>query len=91
VGDALAAAVLSWGRQVGALAVRLRVIDHNAAARRLYGRHGFATTGHVVAAARDGGREAVEIEMEHRFPDPGPPRTGGDDEPAGGGPSAGSG
>ncbi|MFD5090860.1 GNAT family N-acetyltransferase [Amycolatopsis thailandensis] len=52
VGDALVAAVVDWARSVGAETVRLRVYDHNAKARDLYYRHGFAETGEPEILSR---------------------------------------
>lgn len=45
VGDALVRDVLAWARENGWSRVELRVADGNAAARRLFERHGFAATG----------------------------------------------
>ncbi len=45
VGDALVAAVKNWARDRGFEAVRLEVTDTNAAAIRLYERHGAVATG----------------------------------------------
>jgi ribosomal protein S18 acetylase RimI-like enzyme len=44
-GDALVETVVAWAEQVGASAVTLWVNVENAAAQRLYARHGFAVAG----------------------------------------------
>jgi GNAT superfamily N-acetyltransferase len=59
--DRLVEAVVAWAAEVGGERVRLDVVQNNKAAIRLYERHGFRRTGHVVARARDG---AVEMRME---------------------------
>jgi GNAT superfamily N-acetyltransferase len=46
VGDLLVADVLSWARENGWPSVSLRVADGNVAARRLFERNGFVSTGH---------------------------------------------
>jgi GNAT superfamily N-acetyltransferase len=60
-GRLLVAAVLDWAATTGARAVRLTVVDDNAAARNLYARMGFRETGHRSVRERDG---AVEVEMD---------------------------
>jgi ribosomal protein S18 acetylase RimI-like enzyme len=45
IGDALVADVLAWAADDGWSTVRLRVADGNVAARRLFERNGFVTTG----------------------------------------------
>jgi len=45
VGGALVEAAVNWSRQRGAHKVALQVWTHNAAARRLYRRHGFVEEG----------------------------------------------
>jgi len=45
LGDALVAAVVDWAKAAGCEEVRLEVSDDNAAAIRLYARHGFVPTG----------------------------------------------
>lgn len=44
-GDALVGDVLAWARENGWRRVVARVVDGNAAARRLFVRHGFVATG----------------------------------------------
>jgi ribosomal protein S18 acetylase RimI-like enzyme len=46
VADLLVADVLSWARENGWPSVSLRVADGNDAARRLFERNGFVSTGH---------------------------------------------
>jgi len=55
-GDALVEAVVAWSRQVGAREVTLWVNLDNAAARRLYERHGFAIDGDPGGEPGDGRR-----------------------------------
>jgi GNAT superfamily N-acetyltransferase len=45
IGDVLVGDVLTWARENGWSRVELRVADGNSAARRLFERHGFASTG----------------------------------------------
>jgi GNAT superfamily N-acetyltransferase len=45
IGDVLVGDVLAWARENGWSRVELRVADGNSAARRLFERHGFASTG----------------------------------------------
>ncbi len=61
--DALVAEVLAWAELEGADVVRLRVMQGNNVARRLYERHGFQPTGHETVRERDG---LVEVEMQRR-------------------------
>ena len=63
--DRLVETVLSWSAEVGGERVRLDVVQTNAAAIRLYERHGFRRTGHAVTRARDG---ATEMRMERVLP-----------------------
>ena len=59
--DALIAAVIAWARTDGARMVRLRVVQDNARAQRVYERHGFQLTGRTRVRERDG---VIEVEME---------------------------
>jgi GNAT superfamily N-acetyltransferase len=59
-GGALVDAVVAWAIRHDATRVRLHVVENNAAARRLYERHGFRPTGQVE---RDG---RTEVAMEAR-------------------------
>lgn len=61
IADALVAAVLTWGIEQGARAVRLLVDPSNVRARHLYARHGFVDTNEVLS-----GPDRVVIEMQHR-------------------------
>lgn len=61
VADALVAAVLDWARSEGLATVRLHVTAGNAAAERVYARHGFAPTGTTYVRERDG-RDVLELE-----------------------------
>lgn len=57
----LVSAVVAWAVSVGAKLVRLKVIQGNNRARRLYERMGFCPTGHEAVRERDG---LIEIEMD---------------------------
>jgi GNAT superfamily N-acetyltransferase len=59
--DALVAEVIAWARADGARLVRLRVVQANVRAQRVYERHGFQLTGRTVVRERDG---VIEVEME---------------------------
>ncbi len=59
VGDALVSAVLDWARARGAPSLRLRVIEGNGPAERLYLRHGLHRSGRDAM-----GSGAPEIDME---------------------------
>ena len=59
--DALVAEVIAWARTDGARLVRLRVVQENVRAQRVYERHGFQLTGRTGVRERDG---AIEVEME---------------------------
>jgi ribosomal protein S18 acetylase RimI-like enzyme len=54
VGDALIAAILEWARERSAATVKLAVAAGNAAAVRLYERHGFAVTDEPGDLMNDG-------------------------------------
>ena len=56
VGDQLVAAVLDWGRRVGACQVVLAVAENNPAAVALYDRNGFQDTGAPPRPMRDGAK-----------------------------------
>jgi GNAT superfamily N-acetyltransferase len=66
-GDQLVTAVIAWAQSEGAKMVRLKVIQGNDRARRLYERMGFCPTGHEELRERDG---LVEIQMERRADHP---------------------
>jgi ribosomal protein S18 acetylase RimI-like enzyme len=53
VGDALIAEALAWSREQGRERVDLWVVGGNAAARRLYERHGFSVTDETQPHPRD--------------------------------------
>lgn len=55
ISDALVREVFAWARETGWSRVELRVADGNAAARRLFGRHGFEPTGRTEPLASDPG------------------------------------
>jgi ribosomal protein S18 acetylase RimI-like enzyme len=58
--DALVSSVKSWGAEVGAAKVRLKVVESNFHAIRCYERSGFRATGRKGIVERTGD---VEIEM----------------------------
>jgi GNAT superfamily N-acetyltransferase len=62
VGDALVQAVVDWARGAGHAHVRLWVTEDNAAAERLYARHGFVRTG-ASQPVRPDAPGRLEIEM----------------------------
>jgi GNAT superfamily N-acetyltransferase len=59
VGDALVSSVIDWARAHSARSLRLRVIEGNGPAERLYVRHGLRRS-----SGGDPGAEGTEIEME---------------------------
>jgi GNAT superfamily N-acetyltransferase len=59
--DALVASVLDWAKSECAKSVKLKVIQGNYRARRLYERCGFRATGQEFVRERDG---LIEIQME---------------------------
>jgi GNAT superfamily N-acetyltransferase len=61
VADSLVGSVLQWAGDRDIATVRLRVAEGNAAAERLYRRHGFSRTGAILQGDRQG---LVEIEMQ---------------------------
>jgi ribosomal protein S18 acetylase RimI-like enzyme len=65
-GDMLVSAVLGWARRAGYPDVRLWVTTDNAAAQRLYARHGFSPTG-VIQPLRPDTPDQLEEEMVRTF------------------------
>jgi GNAT superfamily N-acetyltransferase len=59
--DLLVAAVKKWAAEVGAMELRLSVVETNARARRFYERSGFGATGRRGVVTKSG---EAEIEME---------------------------
>jgi GNAT superfamily N-acetyltransferase len=58
--DALVGSVKAWAAEVGAMQVRLKVVESNERARRCYERAGFCATGQQGVVEKSGD---VEIEM----------------------------
>lgn len=58
--DALVSSVKAWADEMGAMQVRLKVVEGNRRARRCYERAGFRATGRQGVVERSGD---VEIEM----------------------------
>ena len=65
-GDVLVSAVLGWARRAGYPDVRLWVTIDNAAAQRLYARHGFSPTG-IIQPLRPDTPDQLEEEMVRTF------------------------
>ena len=65
-GDVLVSAVLGWARRAGYPDVRLWVTIDNAAAQRLYARHGFSPTG-AIQPLRPDTPDQLEEEMVRTF------------------------
>ena len=65
-GDVLVSAVLGWARRAGYPDVRLWVTIGNAAAQRLYARHGFGPTG-AIQPQRPDTPDLLEQEMVRTF------------------------
>lgn len=63
VGDALVAACVAWSRERGLRRIRLEVLTSNAAATRLYLRHGFTVYGVAPDAIRVAGVGYDELMM----------------------------
>jgi len=63
VGDALVEAMVTWSRRDAATRARVEVYQHNAAAMRLYERHGFRRTG-TQHPVDEQGRLRVELERD---------------------------
>jgi ribosomal protein S18 acetylase RimI-like enzyme len=64
-GDSLIVALLAWADAQGISTVRLHVVETNAAAQRLYARHGFRRVGPTFVNPQDG---QIDIEMQRLGP-----------------------
>jgi ribosomal protein S18 acetylase RimI-like enzyme len=63
--DAMVEAVVAWAVSEGCTAIRLWVVESNAAAIGAYRRLGFTPTGQIDVRERDG---ITEIHMERSLP-----------------------